>query len=182
MKLLKTFLIVLLGLVLTNCGNQDEEQIQKLDAAKPSLEQVKASFEVIHAEHLRFVLKRNNQLRRGELTANEALLQEFETQWKLQQRSIEELANYSQEEDLKVYLETVFEKYSSQSIVATPCYDNYIKDLKSANESLLLCGGLGVITGGEALPACAVYYFNELRTAYNDYSACMKETYQQGKE
>jgi hypothetical protein len=184
MKLMKTFLIALLGLVLTNCGNQDEAQIQKLDANTPSLEQAKADFEAIHAEHLRFVLKRTNQLRRGELTANEALLQEFENQWKLQLESLEELAHYSKEEDLKEYLKTVFEQSSNQGIVATPCYDNYLKELNKANESLILCAVVGIVTGGEALPACAVYYFNELRTAYNAYSACMSETYkdQQGKE
>lgn len=184
MKLLKTFLILLFGLALTNCGNQDEDQIQKLDSDTPSLERAKAAFEANYTEHLRFVLKRTNQLRRGELTNDEALLQEFENQWKLQLENLEKLVKYSQEEDLKVYLGTVFEKYSTQSVVATPCYDNYIKDLKSANEDLLLCSGIGIITGGEALPACAVYYLNELRTSYNDYTACMKETYkdQQGKE
>jgi len=184
MKLMKTFLIALLGLALTNCGNQDEDQIQKLDAGTPSIEQAKTAFEANYAEHLKFVLKKTNQLRRGELTANEALLQEFENQWKLQLVSLEELVKYSQEEDLKAYLETVFEKYSTQSVAATPCYDNYVKDLKDSKENLLICTGAAVMTGGEGLPVCGAYYLHELRLAYNDYSACMKETYkdQQGKE
>lgn len=184
MKLLKTFLVALLGLALTNCGTQDEDQIQKLDAGRPSIEQAKTDFEANYVEHLKFVLKKTNQLRRGELTANEALLQEFENQWKLQLESLKELVKYSHEEDLMVYLKTVFEKYSSQSIAATPCYDGYVKDLKDAKENLSICVGVTVLAGGEGLPGCGAYYLNELRLAYNDYSACMKETYkdQQGKE
>lgn len=123
-------------------------------------------------------------MRRGELAANEALLQEFENQWALLLESLKTLNQYSKTENVKLYLESVYEGYSSQNILATPCYDGYIKDLKQANESFIACDVLAIFTGGEALPACAIYYLNELRTAYNTYTSCMDKTYnnQQGKE
>lgn len=182
MKLLKTLIIALVGLAFTNCVNKADEQIQKLEPSSTlKVEQAKADFKANYGAHLKFVLKRSNQLRRNENISREVLQQEFESQWMDHLEKLKALHEVLSEEEVKAFLNQTFAEFKTQGVAATPCYDEYVKSLDESDGEFLLCTVIAVATGGEAIPVCVVYYLNGLRKAYADYTECMEKTYS-GKE